>query len=115
MVIYLKKEICFLSIKQFLNNVSIEGKVIFISKTKNAYLIGPLICENFDSFSFYKRIVSSSLYEKRIYKNVNFKKSMELFSKYCNCLSFGEIIELYKDGNVVKHNFFSLPGGENDE
>lgn len=81
-----------------------------IAKTKNSYLIGPLINSRFDEESFYKRIKSNSIYTFDIYKKMFRKKCNNLIEKYMNDLKNNQIFEIYKNGELVKHSILKVPG-----
>ena len=58
----------YLFYSDYLKKRNLKDKSILIAKTKNSYLIGPLINSRFDEESFYKRIKSNSIYTFDIYK-----------------------------------------------
>ena len=41
-------------------------------------------------------------------------KCRKLINMYKNNLSDNEVIEIFKDGNVIKHKIIKLPGDKND-
>lgn len=104
----------YLFYSQYLNGKSLSRKEILISKTKTSYLIGPLINQNFDSNSFYKRLISNSIYSLKIYKKMFDFRCRKLIDKYKNDLSDNEVIEIFNDGNIIKHKIIKLPGDNND-
>ena len=93
---------------------NIENKSIMITKTKDSYLIGPIINSDFDEQSFYKRIKSNSIYTTKIYKRMFKRKCNSLINKYKNDLKNNQIIEIYRKGGIVLHSILKVPG-ENDE
>ena len=96
--------------KDYLKKRNINNEQILISKTKDSYLIGPKINLEFDEQSFYKRTISSSIYDINIYKNILKKRAEKLIQKYIGKLGNNEIIELYKDGTYVIHSIIPIPG-----
>lgn len=100
----------YLFYSDYLKNRNLKNKSILIAKTKNSYLIGPAINSKFDEDSFYKRIKSNSIYTPNIYKKMFRKKCNKLIEKYMNNLSNNQIIELYKNGEIVKHSILKVPG-----
>ena len=60
----------YLFYSDYLKKRNLKDKSILIAKTKNSYLIGPLINSRFDEESFYKRIKSNSIYTFDIYKKM---------------------------------------------
>ena len=104
----------YLFYKEYLKTRNLKNKTILMAKTKNSYLIGPLINIDFNEESFYKRMVSNSIYKKNIYKNISSKKCLELLTKYQNNLVSNEVIEIMKDGNTLIHKIIKVPGAENE-
>ena len=104
----------YLFYSDYLKNRNIKNKSILIAKTKNSYLIGPLINLDFDERSFYKRIKSNSIYTLNIYKKMFKRKCNLLIDKYESNLKNNQIIEIYKNGEIVLHSILKVPG-ENDE
>ena len=104
----------YLFYSEYLKGKSLSGKEILVSKTKTSYLIGPLLNRKFDSNSFYKRLISNSIYSLKIYKKMSGFKCRKLINMYKNNLSDNEDIEIFKDGNVIKHKIIKLPGDKND-
>lgn len=104
----------YLFYSQYLKGKSLSGKEILISKTKTSYLIGPLLNQNFDSNSFYKRLISNSIYSLKIYKKMFGFRCRKLIDTYKNDLSDNEVIEIFNDGNIIKHKIIKLPGDNND-
>lgn len=98
----------------FLKKRNIKDKFILIAKTKKSYLIGPLINLDFDEESFYRRIKSNSIYNEKMYKKLLKRKSVLLISKYGNTLKSNQIIEIYRNGEMVTHTILKVPG-EYDE
>lgn len=108
-------DIKYLSIHDFLKKRNTIDKGVFVSRTNDSYLIGPIIDFDFDYNSFYRRITSSCVYKKNLYKKVSKKISLELIKNYYNKLCLGDILEVYKSGIFVKHKFFSIPKGNKYE
>ena len=104
----------YLLYKEYLKKRDLKNKTILIAKTKNSYLIGPLINIDFNEESFYKRIISNSIYKKNIYKNISSKKCLELITKYQNNLANNEVIEIMKDGSTIIHKIIKVPGDEDE-
>ena len=98
----------------YLKKRNIKDKSILISKTRNSYLIGPIINSKFDERSFYKRIKSNSIYGVNIYKKMFNRKCLLLINRYANSLKDNQIMEIYKNGDIVLHSILKVPG-ENDE
>ena len=104
----------YLFYSNYLKKRKIKDKSILIAKTKKSYLIGPLINPKFDEESFYKRIKSNSIYSFNIYKKILRRKCNILIDKYMNDLKNNQIIEIYKNGEIVIHSILKVPG-ESDE
>ena len=104
----------YLFYSDYLKNRNIENKSILIAKTRKSYLIGPLINSKFDEKSFYKRIKSNSIYGVNIYKKMFNRKCLLLINRYANSLKDNQIMEIYKNGDIVLHSILKVPG-ENDE
>lgn len=100
----------YLFYKKYIKNKCINGADILISKTNSSYLIGPLINSNFDEYSFYKRLVSNSVYSLKIYKNFSKRKCLNLIYKYKNYLQDNEVIEVFKNGSYIIHKIIKVPG-----
>ena len=90
-------------------------KEILVSRTKTSYLVGPLINQKFDSNSFYKRLISNSIYSLKIYKKMSCFKCKKLIDMYKGFLSDNEVIEIFKDGSFTKHKIIKLPGDNNEK
>lgn len=84
---------------------------LLVSKTKKSYLIGPKITKKFDAISFYKRIASNSVYDLNIYKKCYRKKMEGLINKYYHLLNDNEVVEIFKNGEIIIHSIISIPGG----
>ncbi len=108
----LKNEYLFYS--DYFKKRNIKNKSIMIAKTKESYLIGPIINSDFDEQSFYKRIKSNSIYTTKIYKRMFRNKCNLLINKYKKDLKNNQIIEVYKNGEIVLHSILKVPG-EDDE
>ena len=100
----------YLFYSDYLKNRNIENKSILIAKTSKSYLIGPLINSMFDEISFYKRIKSNSIYTPKIYKKMFNKKTNVLINEYKNILEDNQIIEIYKNGEIIYHTILKVPG-----
>lgn len=100
----------YLFYSDYLKNRNIENKSILIAKTRKSYLIGPLINSKFDEKSFYKRIKSNSIYTINIYKKMFNRKCISLIDKYEGNLKNNQIIEIYKNGEIVLHSILKVPG-----
>lgn len=112
----MKKNNSYLFYKEYLRNRKIDNKSIFISKTNDSYLIGPLINENFDEFSFYKRIKSNCIYDKSIYKKIhNNKRISTLINAYGKKLNDNEVIEIFKDNSITIHKIIMVPRDNNEK
>lgn len=96
--------------KDYLKKRDVENKCILISKTNNSYVVGPLINEKFDEESFYKRTISNSIYNPKIYKKISEKKCLDLIAKYQSKLSSNEVIEVFKNGEIIVHKIICVPG-----
>lgn len=100
----------YLFYSDYLKGKDIAGKDILVSKTKDSYLMGPLLNKNFDNQSFFKRLVSNSIYSLKIYKKMSYFKCEKMINKYKNVLSDNEVIEIFKNGSTVKHKIIKVPG-----
>ena len=105
----------YLFYNEYLKNRNLTDKTIMISRTKKSYLVGPLIDTHFYENSFYKRIKSNSIYSTNIYKKLFKKKSIDLINKYKGILKSNQVIEIYKNGEVVVHSIIKVPGEDNDK
>lgn len=104
----------YLFYSEYLKGKSLLEKEILVSKTKTSYLIGPLLNKNFDSNSFYKRLTSNSIYSLKIYKKISSFKCKKIINKYMGDLSDNEILEIFKNGSIVKHKIIKVPGENNE-
>jgi len=104
----LKNDIKFYS--DYLNTRDICGEKILFAKTKNSYLIGPKIDFEFDEESFFRRLTSNSIYSMKIYKKTSTYKALKIINEYYNALSDNEVIECYKNGEIIKHKILKIPG-----
>lgn len=68
----------------YLKNRKAPKNSILVSKTKNSVLIGPKIDDKFDEFSFYKRLLSTSIYDINMYKKMLMKNTVKKI--ICICL-----------------------------
>lgn len=105
----------YLFYSDYLKNRIIKNKSIMIAKTKNSYLIGPVIDYNFYEESFYKRIKSNSIYTTKIYKRMFKKKCNLLINKYKTNLKSNQVIEIDKKGNIILHSILKVPGEDNEK
>ncbi len=96
--------------KDFIKKGNYLDTEILISRTKNSYLIGPLIDSSFNKNSFCKRITSNSIYSLSIYKRVSRKKARVLIERYKKELKSNEVIEIFKNGEIIKHFIIPVPG-----
>lgn len=104
-----------LQIKDYLKNKIILDEEIFVAKVKNAYLIGPKINKEFDLESFYKRIISSSLFELKNYKKLSSSKAQKLITQYIDDLENNEVFEIFKDGKILRHKIIKVPVGYDEK
>jgi len=105
----------YLFYNDYIKNRNIENKNIMIAKTKNSYLIGPIINSDFHESSFYKRIKSNSIYSLKIYKKISKNKSNCLINEYKDKIKSNQIIEIYKNGDIVFHSILKVPGDDNEK
>lgn len=96
----------------YLKNRKVPKNSILVSKTKNSVLIGPKIDDKFDEFSFYKRLLSTSIYDINMYKKMLMKNTNKFIKKYYMQLESNEVIEVYKKRKILKHKIISVPGCE---
>lgn len=101
----------YISYKDYLNNYEISDEKIFIGKTSKSILIGPKIDNTFEPNSFFKRIISNSIYDPTIYKKISKKVALENINTYYEQLKSNEVIEVKKDGNIIIHQIINLPKG----
>lgn len=111
----MKKNKFYLFYKDYFKNRNIDNKSIIVSKTKNSYLIGPIIDEKFDEYSFYKRIISNCIYTKKIYKNPSNKKILNLINIYKEKLEDNEVIEIFSNNSFVIHKIIKVPRDNNEK
>ena len=104
----------YLFYSQYLKGKPLTGKEILVSKTKTSYLIGPLLNKHFDNNSFYKRLISNSIYSLKIYKKISSYKCKKIINKYMDDLFDNEVLEILKNGSVVKHKIIKVPGENNE-
>lgn len=101
----------FIFLNKFLNSKEQKQDAIFIGKTKKSVLIGPYTGNDFNYDDFYKRIISSCLYNIKMYKNISERKAMKVIEenniKYENLKN--EMLEFYNDGSMVVHKFINIP------
>lgn len=111
----MKKNKCYLFYKDYLKKRNVENENVLVSKTKNSYLIGPIIDEKFDEYSFYKRIISNCIYTQKIYKKTNNKKILNLINIYKDKLNDNEVIEIFKNNSFVFHKIIKVPRDNNEK
>ena len=105
----------FILLKDYINGrVKITNQELFVGKTKTTYLIGPLINEELDSRSFYKRIISSTICDKKTYKRISKLKVEKIINKYYDMLEDNMMLEVFKDGRIVHHKIIRVMGVSND-
>ena len=100
----------YLFYKEYLKNRNIDNKDILVAKTRESYIIGPLINERFDEKSFYKRIVSNSVFSPKIYKRLSKRKCLNLLNEYQDKLKDNEVIEIFKNNEIIIHKIIKVPG-----
>ena len=105
----------YLFYSDYLKQRNIGNEVIMVAKTKNSYLIGPLIDSSFYEKSFYRRIISNSIYSTKVYKKMFKRKTNLLINKYKNKLKSNQIIEIYKNGEIILHSILKVPGEDNEK
>ena len=105
----------YLFYSDYIKNRNIKNKSIMIAKTKKSYLVGPIIDSNFYKESFHRRIKSNIVYSHRIYKRLSQRKSNLLINKYKNRLKSNQIIEIYKNGEIILHSILKVPGEYNEK
>lgn len=106
----MKKDSFYVFYKDYFKNRDSSNKSILVSKVKKSYLIGPLINEHFNEISFYKRIMSNCIYDKKIYKKANNKKILKLINIYNGKLKDNEVIEHFPNGSFIIHKIIKVPG-----
>ena len=104
-----------LQIKDFLKNKTVIDEDLFVAKLKKTYLLGPKINNEFDLESFYKRTISSSLFEFKNYKKLSLSKAQKLMTHYINNLGDNEVLEIFKDGKFSKHKIIKVPVGYDEK
>lgn len=105
----------YLFYSDYLKDRDLKHKIVMIARTKKSYLIGPIIDSNFYEKSFYKRIKSNSIYSPKMYKKMFKRKTNNLISKYKSILKSNQIIEIYKNGEIVLHSVIKVPGEDNEK
>ena len=105
----------YLFYSDYLKYRSIKNKSIMIARTKNSYLVGPIIDSNFYEESFYRRIKSNSIYSQKLYKKMFKRKSILLINKYQSNLKSNQIIEIYINGEINLHSILKVPGEDNEK
>lgn len=105
----------YILLRDYINGeTKITNQKLFIGKTRRSYLIGPLINEKFDSDSFYKRIISSTICDKKTYRRISKFKIQKLVDKYYDMLSDNEMLEVFKDDKIVHHKIIKVVGVDNE-
>ena len=105
----------YLFYSDYLRDRNIKNKSIILAKTKKSYLVGPIIDSNFNEESFYRRIKSNSIYSRKIYKKMFKRKCNLLINKYKDKLKSNQIIEIYRDGEIILHSILKVPGVNNEK
>ena len=105
----------FLFYTDYFKSKKISKKTILIARTKNSVLIGPLLNENFDEYSFYKRVASNCIYKKSIYKKIYSKKKLKMVDCFKNKLKDNEVIEILSNGSIQKHKIIKVPRDINEK
>ena len=100
----------YISIRKYLKKRNLKDAAIFVGKTRKSFIIGPKINNEFDEESFYKRLIASSVYSSNMYKTVFRKKTNALINEYYEKLNNNEMIEIYKNGEIVSHKIIKLSG-----
>ena len=104
------KDSDYITYRRYLKNKRIDNQKTFISKTKNSYIVGPKIDLKFNEDSFKKRLLSSSLYDIKIYKNISKIKAKRLITQFYSQLKSNEIIEIFRNKKTVKYTIIPIPG-----
>lgn len=97
--------------REYLYDNKIIDNSVLISKTKNSYLIGPIINDKFDDYSFKKRMISSSVFDIKKYRRCTKRTALKLIELYYSLLSNNEVIEIFKKGETLKHKIIPVPRG----
>ena len=105
----------YLFYSDYLKDGIAKDKSIMIAKTKSSYLVGPIINSKFFNKSFYRRIKSNSIYSHKIYKKMFTRRCNLLINKYKSKLKSNQIIEIFKNGEIIYHSILKVPGIENEE
>ena len=105
------KKLDYIFYNNYLKNRKIKDNSILVAKTNKSYLIGPKIDSNFNEHSFYKRMISTSIYNKKIYKKMFKKTVLKLLDKHIEQLESNEVIEIFKNGKTTVHSIIQLPEG----
>jgi len=98
--------------KDYLKTRAIDNISLLVSKTNNSYLIGPKVNLYFDEYSFYKRVISTSIYNQKIYRRAFKRKINKMIKKYYKLINDNEVIEIFNDGSTFYHKIISLPRGK---
>ena len=96
--------------KDYFKKRDIKDKYILLTKTNNSYIIGPLINKKFDEVSFYKRVISNSVFSPKIYKRMSKRKCLSLLNKYRDKLHDNEAIEIFNNEEIIFHKIIKVPG-----
>lgn len=100
-------------LKSFIKNQDFrltEKIGIFVGRTKESILIGPLVDEDFDFSFFHRRIISSCLYSRKTYKKISLKvakkyvEGNKLYSEKMKDI----IVEIFSNGRIIKHNLLFM-------
>lgn len=99
-----------IQLKEFLKNPQNCKGDIFIGKTRESFLLGPIVNDEFSFGSFYKRIKSSMLYNKNRYKDINLKEIEKILEYHLDEIEDNVMMEFFKDGRVTRHILKKIPG-----
>lgn len=96
-------------------NNEIKNNILLIGKTKKTIIVGPYIKNEYEYDNLYKRLLSSCVYNKKTFRKVRKKTINKLNNKIdINNLRL-KMLELQKDGNIIEHKIFLIPGGVNEK
>lgn len=99
----------YLFYRNYIKYRKISKEKILITRTKDSYLIGPIINNKFDEESFYRRLTSNSIYSQRYYKKM-FKLTINnLIKKYIDYLNSNEVLEVFRNGKIKIHKIIKVP------
>ena len=104
----------YLFYSDYFKDRNIDGKKILVAKLKKSYLIGPLINNRFREDSFYRRLLSNSIYDIKEYKKIINKTCLKLINKYVDSIKSNEVLEIKDDGTMELHKIIKVPGDNNE-